>query len=95
VLGRVLQTAPQILILDEPTRGVDVGAKYEIYQIIFDLVLSGKSVLLVSSDLSELMALSDRILVLSEGRQVAEFARKDFSQEAIMSAAIKNAKVRA
>ncbi len=89
ILARALQTSPEIIILDEPTRGVDVGAKYEIYEIIFKLVQQGKSLLLVSSDLPELMALSDRIVVISEGFMTAEFNRSEFSETEIMKMAIK------
>jgi ABC-type sugar transport system ATPase subunit len=74
--------------MDEPTRGVDVGAKFEIYEILFKLVAQGKSLLLVSSDLPELMSLSDRITVLSQGTQTATFEKNQFSQEAIMKSAI-------
>ncbi len=89
ILARALQTSPEIIFLDEPTRGVDVGAKYEIYEIIFKLVQQGKSLLLVSSDLPELMALSDRIVVISEGRVAAEFNRSEFSETEIMKMAVK------
>ena len=76
---------PDILILDEPTRGIDVGAKYEIYCIINDLVAQGKSVVMISSELPEILGMSDRIYVLNEGRVVGEFTREDASQEKIMA----------
>lgn len=88
IVARALQTKPDIILLDEPTRGVDVGAKYEIYEIIFDLVAAGKSFLLVSSDLPELMSMSDRILVLNQGRQMGLLNRSEFSQTEIMKMAV-------
>lgn len=88
ILGRWLLTAPQILILDEPTRGIDIGVKAEFYQIINRLAAEGRAVILISSELPELLALSDRILVMSEGRITAEFSRAEASQEAIMHAAV-------
>lgn len=92
ILGRVLQTAPGIVLLDEPTRGVDVGAKFDIYEIIFKLAKEGKAVLVVSSDLLELLALADRIMVLNRGRCTRELARTEFSQEEVMKHAIASAK---
>ena len=71
--------------MDEPTRGIDVGAKYEIYCIINDLVAQGKSVVMISSELPEILGMSDRIYVLNEGRVVGEFTREDASQEKIMA----------
>jgi D-xylose transport system ATP-binding protein len=88
IIGRILQTSPDVIILDEPTRGVDVGAKYEIYQILFELAAAGKSLLVVSSDLPELMALSDRIMVLAEGHMMGELPREKFSQTEIMRLAV-------
>ena len=76
---------PDILILDEPTRGIDVGAKYEIYCIINDLVAAGKSVVMISSELPEVLGMSDRIYVMNEGRIVGEFQQADASQEKIMA----------
>ncbi len=89
ILARALETAPDVILLDEPTRGVDVGAKYEIYEILFRLAAEGKSLIVVSSDLPELMALADRIVVLSSGKQTGELERKNFTQEAIMTLAVK------
>ena len=88
VLGRWLNTEPSLLILDEPTRGIDVGAKAEIRQRIDALAAKGMAILLISSELPEIMGMSDRILVMRNGQIVAEFARADFSEEAIGTAAI-------
>ena len=84
LLAKSLFAEPDILMLDEPTRGVDVGAKYEIYEIINNMVSAGKSVLMVSSELPELLGLADRIYVMNEGHLVAELDNKDASQEVIM-----------
>lgn len=88
VIGKWLQTNPQILFLDEPTRGVDVGAKTEIYSIINELVKRGMAVVIVSSDLPEVLGISHRILVMSEGKITAELNGKNASQEEVMSASI-------
>ena len=88
ILSRYLQVNPDLVILDEPTRGVDVGARYEIYQILFELLAEGKSLLVISSDLQELMGLCDRIYVVSEGRITGELSRSEFSQEKILSLAL-------
>lgn len=85
IFGRWMLTQPDVMILDEPTRGVDVGAKVEIYRLIGQLAREGKAILMVSSDLPELMAISDRIIVVRKGRLVAEFTRKDFDQDKLMS----------
>ena len=87
LLARWLETAPQFIILDEPTRGVDVGAKAEIHRLIGELAASGKAILLISSDLPEILGLSDRILVLHRGRIAAEFRVEDGTQENILLAA--------
>lgn len=84
VLSKWMYTEPQLLILDEPTRGIDVGAKYEIYGIIQGLAREGKGVLVISSELPELLGLCDRIYTLAEGRITHEFARDDASQESLM-----------
>lgn len=89
VLMKWLMMSPRIFILDEPTRGVDVGARAEIHSIIRDLALDGLGILLISSDLPELLALSDRILVMTGGRLVAEFPREAATEETIMHAAIR------
>ena len=85
LLAKWMYADPDILILDEPTRGIDVGAKYEIYCIINDLVAEGKSVLMISSELPEVLGMCDRIYVLNEGRIVGEFTQEEASQEKIMS----------
>ena len=84
VLGKWLETRPRVLLLDEPTRGIDVGAKAEIYRLIDDLKERGIAVVLASSELPELMALSDRILVLREGRPTALLHKSEFSPDLIM-----------
>ena len=85
LLAKWMYANPDILILDEPTRGIDVGAKYEIYCIINDLVAEGKSVIMISSELPEVLGMSDRIYVLNEGRIVGEFQAAEASQEKIIS----------
>ena len=87
VLAKWLETDPDLIILDDPTRGIDVGAKRDIYELIGTLVERGKSVILISSEMGELMGLSDRIMVLTEGRTTGILAREEFSQEAIMELA--------
>ena len=84
LLGRWLLSEPDILILDEPTRGIDVGAKYEIYELMEEMARDGKCVIMISSEMPELMGMSDRIMVMCEGRKTGELERKDFSEEAIM-----------
>ncbi|ATX75955.1 MAG: sugar ABC transporter ATP-binding protein [Reinekea forsetii] len=85
VLSKWLFANPEILILDEPTRGIDVGAKYEIYGIIDSLAAQGKGVLMISSEMPELLGMCDRIYVMNEGEIIAEMTREEASQEAIMS----------
>ena len=85
LLSKWMFADPDILILDEPTRGIDVGAKYEIYCIINQLAAEGKSVIMISSELPEVLGMSDRIYVLNEGKVVGEFDREDASQEKIMA----------
>ncbi|WP_327144798.1 sugar ABC transporter ATP-binding protein [Nocardia sp. NBC_01327] len=87
VLGRWLATDADLLIVDEPTRGIDVGARYEIHQLLLDLAAAGKGVLVVSSDLSELIGICDRILVFSAGRIAGVVARADFDAEHILNLA--------
>lgn len=89
ILGRWLLTEPEVLMLDEPTRGIDVGAKYEIYQLIIDLAKKGKVVLMVSSEMPELLGVCDRILVMSGGRLAGEVDARNTTQEEIMSLAAK------
>lgn len=85
VLAKWLNTAPEVLILDEPTRGIDVGAKYEIYAIINQLSAEGKGVIMISSEMPELLGMCDRIYVMNEGAFVGELATDEASQERIMS----------
>lgn len=87
VLGKWLMTKPKILILDEPTRGIDVGAKFEIYNIMNELVRQGVAIVMVSSELPELLGMSHRVLVLSEGKLTGEFTAEEATQEKIMTAA--------
>lgn len=89
ILGRWLLTEPEILLLDEPTRGIDVGAKYEIYQLIIDLASQGKTVMMVSSEMPELLGVCDRILVMSGGKLAGEVDARNTSQEEIMTLAAK------
>ncbi len=91
ILGRWLLTDPEILLLDEPTRGIDVGAKYEIYQLIIDLAKQGKTIIMVSSEMPELLGICDRILVMSGGRLAGEVNAKTATQEEIMTLAAKYA----
>ncbi len=92
VLGKSLMTEPSVVFLDEPTRGIDVGAKVEIYELINKLTEQGKAVVLVSSELPELMGMSDRIIMLSEGAVGGEFESEKATQETLMKAAISNTK---
>lgn len=87
IIGRWLATAPDILILDEPTRGVDVGAKAEIYQIMDELTKQGKSIIIISTDLPELIGVSDRVIVMREGRTVFEISKEEMCQETILAQA--------
>ena len=89
LLAKWMFTGPDILILDEPTRGIDVGAKYEIYQFINKLVAQGKSVLMISSEMPELLGMCDRIYVMSEGRIVAELLGAEATQENIMTSILR------
>jgi ABC-type sugar transport system ATPase subunit len=87
VIGKWLLTNPKVLLLDEPTRGIDVGAKAEVHRVIVELAQSGLAVLMVSSDLPEVLALSDRVLVMRGGQIVSTFDRKDATAEGIIAAA--------
>jgi ABC-type sugar transport system ATPase subunit len=87
VVAKSLAREPSVLLLDEPTRGVDVGAKSEIYRLIDDLAREGKAILLISSELEEVLSMSDRILVMREGRITGEFEREGATQERVMTAA--------
>lgn len=88
MLSKWLNTRPKVLILDEPTRGIDVGAKVEVHHIINDLAAQGLGIILISSDMPEIMAMSDRILVMREGRQMGIFTREEATQEIILTAAM-------
>ena len=87
-----LEHNPSLLILDEPTRGIDVGAKYEIYCIINDLVAAGKSVIMISSELPEVLGMSDRIYIMNEGKFVGEVSKEEATSELIMSKIVKSGK---
>jgi putative multiple sugar transport system ATP-binding protein len=93
VLSKWLMTNPKVLILDEPTRGIDVGAKYEIYGIINELAEAGKGVVMISSEMPELLGICDRICVMNDGAFVGEFAGADATQEDIMRAIMRNHKI--
>lgn len=90
VLGKVLLNDPEIIILDEPTRGIDIGAKAEIYQLITRLAASGKAVLMISSELTEILGMSDRVLVVREGQIRATLSRAEATQELIMEHLMSN-----
>ncbi len=83
-------TNPEILMLDEPTRGIDVGAKYEIYQLMIELAKKDKSIIMISSEMPELLGVTDRILVMSNGRVAGIVNTKQTSQEEILSLAAKH-----
>ena len=87
LVGRWLANSPEVLILDEPTRGIDVGAKYEIYCIIEELARAGKSIIMISSEMAELIGMSDRIMVMCDGRVTGFVDGKDATQESIMELA--------
>jgi rhamnose transport system ATP-binding protein len=87
VLAKWLATKPKVMLLDEPTRGIDIGAKAEVHRLIAELAAAGMAVLIISSDLPEVLAMSDRILVMREGRIVAEFSRQEATAERVIAAA--------
>ena len=95
VLSKWLFTDPEVLILDEPTRGIDVGAKYEIYVIINRLVAAGKAVVVISSELPELLGICDRIYTLSAGRITGEVTVREATQEKLMELMTKEKEVAA
>ncbi|HWZ87909.1 MAG TPA: sugar ABC transporter ATP-binding protein, partial [Polyangiaceae bacterium] len=88
VIGKALMTEPKVLLLDEPTRGIDVGAKLEVYEVINRLCEEGKAIVLVSSELPELLGMSDRIVMLAEGRIGGTFSRAEATQERLLAAAL-------
>jgi inositol transport system ATP-binding protein len=87
LVSRWLLTSPDILMIDEPTRGIDVGAKAEIHRLMCRLAGEGKAILMVSSELPEILGMSDRVLVMHDGRITGEFSRAEATQEKIMQAA--------
>jgi len=90
VIGKWLLADTKVLILDEPTRGIDVGAKVEIYQLINELTAAGAAVLMISSDLPEVLGMSDRVLVMAQGRIAGELAAGEATQDAVMALAVSN-----
>jgi D-xylose transport system ATP-binding protein len=88
VLAKMLLARPKVLILDEPTRGVDVGAKAEIYRLMADLARQGVAIIMVSSELAEVLGVSDRVLVIGEGKLRGNFVNRGLSQETVLAAAI-------
>jgi L-arabinose transport system ATP-binding protein len=91
VLARWLARRPKVLILDEPTRGVDVGAKAEIYDVINELAAEGIAIVVISSELPEILTLADRVLVMQAGRIAGELSRDDATEESILALAMKEA----
>ena len=92
LVGKWIFAEPDVLLLDEPTRGVDVGAKYEIYQIINDLVAQGKAVLMISSELPEILGMCDRVYIMNEGRVIAQVSAREATQESIMGYIMQDSK---
>jgi len=88
VLAKMLLTGPKVLILDEPTRGVDVGAKFEIYKLMLELAAQGIAIIMVSSELAEVLGVSDRVLVMKEGCLCGDFVNQNLSQETVLAAAL-------
>ena len=88
VLAKMLLTGPKVLILDEPTRGVDVGAKFEIYKLMLELAAQGISIIMVSSELAEVLGVSDRVLVMGEGKLRGDFVNQGLTQETVLAAAL-------
>ena len=89
IIARWLANNPDVLIMDEPTRGIDVGAKYEIYQIMINLAKQGKGIIMISSEMPELIGMSDRIIVMCNGEITGEASKDDATQENIMALATK------
>lgn len=87
VLSKWLMRRPKVLIMDEPTRGIDVGAKYEIYKIMVDLARQGIAIVMISSELPELLSMSDRVMILNEGRVSGILKQEECTQEKIMKLA--------
>ena len=91
VLTKMLLPKPKVLILDEPTRGVDVGSKYDIYKLMFELAAKGVAIIMVSSEMPEVLGVSDRVLVVGEGKLRGDFKNVDLTQEQVLAAAISHA----
>jgi len=89
ILGRWLLISPKVLLLDEPTRGIDVGAKYEIYQLMIDLASKGNAIVFISSEMPELLGVTDRILVMSNGRVAGIVKTRETNQEELLMLAAK------
>ena len=89
-IAKWLFAKPQVLILDEPTRGIDVGAKYEIYSLMNKLVEQGMAIIMISSELPEVLGMSDRLYVMSEGHITGELSAEEASEEKVMAMAIKS-----
>jgi rhamnose transport system ATP-binding protein len=87
VLGKWLATEPVVLIVDEPTRGIDIGAKVEVHALLSELAASGIAVLMISSELSEVLGMADRVLVMHEGRLTAELSKEEATEEKVLQAA--------
>ena len=87
MLGKWLADQPQVLIVDEPTRGIDVGTKAEVHRLLSELAAAGMAVLMISSELPEVLAMSDRVLVMCEGRLTAELSREEADEESVIRAA--------
>jgi len=94
VLGKWLSTNPRVLILDEPTRGIDVGTKASVHQLMSELAADGMAIMLISSELPEILGMSDRIIVMREGVMTGEFSREEASQEKILTAATEDVRAR-
>lgn len=90
VLAKMALKHPKVLILDEPTRGVDIGAKYDIYKMIFDLADRGVAIIMVSSELPEILGMSDRVLVMNAGRITGDFPIQGLTQERVLAAALQS-----
>ncbi len=86
-MAKLLETGSRIFIMNEPTRGIDVGAKVDIYQMMESLCEKGAGIIMISSELPEMLAMADRILVISKGKVTGEFSRKDATQEKLLHAA--------
>ncbi|MDD9729746.1 ATP-binding cassette domain-containing protein, partial [Mameliella sp. AT18] len=86
VISKALMTGPKVLLMDEPSRGIDIGAKAEVFRVMRQLAAEGLGIVFVTSDLEEVMSLSDRIIVMSDGRITGEFSREEVTETALVSA---------